>query len=131
MRILITGSRDWTDRMAIMREIVRLQEEFAPIQPGQYDYHCEGWVFVHGACPTGADAMADEFVVESWLNVERHPADWKTHGKGAGFKRNAEMVRLGADVCLAFIKNGSKGATHTADLAEKAGIPVRRFTQEA
>lgn len=130
MRILITGSRDWADRVTIAREIVRLQQEFAPIQPGQHDYHCDDWVFVHGACPTGADAIADEFVVTHWLNVERHPADWDTHGKQAGPIRNAEMVRAGADVCLAFIRNGSKGATRTADLAEKAGIPVRRFTQE-
>jgi len=112
MRVLVTGSRDWTDENTIhgvlYEEIMRNA----------------GAILVHGACPRGADAIADSL----WLGaVERHPADWKTHGKAAGFRRNAEMVNLGADVCFAFIRNGSKGATHCADLAEKAGIPVLRF----
>lgn len=122
-RILVTGSRDWDDWQTLTYALFDAVDDYGEV------------VVVHGQCPTGADAMAD-WVGENLLpflevvsaRVERHPAKWSELGKRGGFVRNAEMVNLGADVCLAFIKNGSRGASHTADLAEKAGIPVRRFT---
>lgn len=112
MRVLITGSRDWDDRVTIARAL--------------FNHAPSGATLVSGACPTGADRICEEL----WANdgpIERHPADWNQHGKRAGFIRNAEMVKLGADVCLAFIRNGSKGATMTADLAETAGIRTIRY----
>lgn len=118
MRILITGSRDWTDRALIH---LMLNDAIGLHGPGY------SVIVVSGACPTGADLLCEQEAERNGWTVERHPADWETHGKRAGFVRNAEMVALGADVCLAFIKNGSKGASMTARLAEEAGIPVRRF----
>lgn len=60
-----------------------------------------------------------------WLTEEPHPADW-SWGNGAGMHRNQEMVDLGADVCLAFIRGKSSGTRDCADKAAKAGIPVIR-----
>ncbi|MBP5870883.1 SLOG family protein [Streptomyces scabiei] len=124
-RVLVTGSRTWEDVDTIVGALrqIRRDIEGRPI------------VVVHGDCLTGADAIASYLVQQAaptfGLTEEKHPANWRSGGqldRAAGFRRNAEMVNLGADVCLAFIRDGSRGASHTADLAEKAGIPTRRFT---
>jgi hypothetical protein len=124
-RILVTGSRTW--RLTTLLEF-QLRIACAKYLPSAI-------VIVHGDCPRGADRIAAEWAARNNLRTEAHPADWRrpdgTFDRSAGYKRNAEMVRLGADLCLGFIHDGSRGATHCADLAEKAGIPVRRFTQEA
>lgn len=115
MRILVTGSRTWDDGDTICAAL--LEAWYDAGSPADA-------VLVSGNCPKGADRIAEEF----WgLTIELHPAGWNRHGKRAGFVRNAEMVALGADVCLAFIRDGSAGATMTAALAESAGIPTRRF----
>lgn len=136
-RILITGSRDWTDRDQIRKSILgwaaHARSQGRPV------------VVVHGACPTGADKLASDFVsltLIAWMDgitEERHPADWKAHGNYAGLLRNLEMVCLGADVCLAFLApcrqagcprkglHGSHGAEHCSDKAEEAGIRTERW----
>jgi hypothetical protein len=138
-RLLVTGSRDWKDQDAIVGAIREVRREIGgrPI------------TVIHGDCPTGADAIAAYLVSRAspsfGLGQEKHPAqNHPTEDFGAwpacGPRRNAHMVSLGADLCVAFIgpctkpncrrpqPHGSHGATNCADLAEQAGIPVRRIT---
>lgn len=117
MRILITGSRNWPDPTPIVDAILSYTRNVP---------ECEVTI-VHGGCPDGADAMANDIAENFQWRVEIYPAKWWEYGKRAGYVRNAEMVKQGADICLAFIKDGSRGATMCADLAEKAGIPVMRY----
>lgn len=120
IRILVTGSRTWTNRNWLSMELISAAAETA----GGLEVPV---TLVSGACPRGADRIAEE-LAKSWdWTVERHPADWKAYGKAAGFIRNQQMVDLGADICLAFVRNGSRGATHCGQAAERAGIPTRWF----
>lgn len=117
-RVLVTGSRTWTN-VAAIEQALRMLAVRLP-----------GATLVSGACPTGADAIAEQAWNAIGLPVERHPADWDQYGKLAGFIRNTRMVALGADVCVAFIAGNSRGASMTAGLAERAGIPTHRYTSQ-
>ena len=115
-RLLVTGSRDWDDMVTLEQELTT-----AWINLGEGD----DVILVSGNCPTGADRAAEEYWKRSHYGpVEKHPADWVKHGKKAGYLRNAEMAKLGADLCVAFIKDGSRGTQMMINLAQKAGIPV-------
>lgn len=137
-RLLITGSRNWPDDGSVGEAIY---ETLA----GRHDPVI---VIVHGACLEGADAQASAFcrTEAEWfaqngqrLVEERHPAERKRFRGQAGPIRNAHMVALGAQVCLAFVApcvspkcrtpepHGSHGATGCALLAEQAGIRVERW----
>ena len=89
-----------------------------------------GVVLVHGACPRGADAIAAAYAARTpGYHIEAHPAEWQRYGRAAGHRRNAEMIALGADECVAFIRDASPGSTATVRLAEAAGIPVWLHTR--
>lgn len=113
-RILITGSRDWEDEAALAFPL--------GLEVGLANALGKPPVLISGACPTGADALAERIFRQYGLPIEQHPADWEKWGKRAGYLRNKEMVDSDPQVCLAFIRNGSKGATMTRDLTLKAGI---------
>ena len=128
-RILITGSRDWRDRYTIYRALNDYVTERGLWLPAdQYGNTLPSGdvVVVHGGA-RGADTIAGDWAISSELAPEVHLADWATLGRGAGIIRNKRMVDLGADVCLAFIRARSRGASHCASLAESRGIDTRGF----
>lgn len=116
-RILITGSRTWT-AVTLLRTTLAAWRTVYPDA-----------VLVHGGA-RGADQIAAAIWSGWGLPTEAHPADWPRYGRRAGFVRNEHLVEAGADVCLAFIRDHSRGATHTADLAQAAGIRTVRIRQE-
>jgi hypothetical protein len=131
MRIIVTGSRDWTDRNVLYRAL----DDRAP------GFTALGLTLAQGLCPTGADALARQWARDRLALVADYPADWTRLGPAAGPIRNKEMVDAGADLCLAFVNrcrasrctrpeiHGSHGATNCAELATAAGIETRIFKE--
>jgi YspA, cpYpsA-related SLOG family len=113
-RLLVTGSRTWDDAHTIEQALAVI-----------LDRHPESVLLVHGACPRGADAIAAAYAARTpGYRIEAHPADWRRYGLAAGYRRNAEMIALGADGCAAFVRGGSPGSSSAVRLARAAGIPV-------
>ena len=140
--VLVTGSRSWggwTNKDRRPWKPTRREYWQAQVLCGtltgileELTNNLERMVLVHGDCPDGADALADNWGHRRVdVIVERHPADWATHGKRAGFIRNAEMVERVKGVkaiVLAFWDGESKGTKHTIDLAKKAELEVCTVT---
>jgi hypothetical protein len=112
--------------------------------PGEEEYIC-AWLealtepllgmarpvtLVEGECPNGGvDLVAKRWGERtSGVTVEPHPAQWRI-GKGAGPRRNAEMVAAGANLCAAFPRAAAPlaGTWDCVHKAAAAGIQVRIF----
>lgn len=108
MKVLVCGSRDWTDATAIYDRLYKLA---GPLE------------ILHGAA-RGADKIAADFAHTMGYETQAFPADWAKHGKKAGILRNLQMLDEKPDLVLAFQLDDSRGTQHTIDEARRRGIPV-------
>ncbi len=116
MRVIVTGSRTWKNKGVIRAALTEV-------------WHPDN-ILVSGHCQFGADAHCEACWTHWGGQVELYPAPWERYGRRAGFVRNATMVNSGADHCLAFVDDHSRGATMTGTLASRAGIPVTWYSEE-
>lgn len=118
-RILVTGSRDWSDVETIRAALSQAWNDLGRPRDA---------VLVQGECHLGG---ADQIAADTWRGwgfpVEGHPAERDVSGRLLGPERNAHMVNLGADLCLAFPLPSSRGTRNCMRLAREAGIPVRVY----
>ena len=123
MRLLVCGSRTWTDR-ARLREV--LDQVVAD--------HGDGQVTVIEGDARGADRLAGQLAQRRGWRLERYPADWTHEGRAAGFRRNARMLRQGRpDLVVAFTVGPLQQSRGTADMvrrARAAGVPVHLVTSQ-
>lgn len=120
MRVLVTGSRNWTNRQVVSAAMAALSA-FAPPP---------AIVIFHGGAK-GADAIADEAALHYGYAVEppwrpvyhRYPEDRRWE---APLDRNTEMVDSQPDLVLAFmLGTPTQGGTlDTVTKAKARGIPV-------
>jgi len=113
VRVIVTGSREWNDRGRIANRLALLPLCY----PGAII------TIVHGNA-RGADRLAAEEAYKLGLLVEPHNADWESVGKQAGFIRNEEMAKEGADLCIAFWDGESRGTYDMMERASKYHIPL-------
>jgi hypothetical protein len=117
-RVLVTGSRNFTDYDLMVSSLEALQRLWPDAEI----------TVVHGGAK-GADNLAEAAAARLGYATESHPADW-SKGRGAGPQRNAAMVALGADLCLAFPIGKSPGTRGCMELARRAGIKVVNVTEK-
>jgi hypothetical protein len=130
MRILVTGDRYWPCHLLAEPILRRLIAR-----------HGEGIVIVHGNSEGIDEAFASACSVLGIVS-EPHPAAWddlsqpdarimtrfdgSKYDAQAGPRRNAEMIALGAEMCLVFHRN-LKFSVRTKECARqvtRAGIPT-------
>jgi len=122
MRVIVTGSREWKESSPVYHTLGGVQQLASAMN--------QKLIVVHGDASRGVDDMVNEWYEDQYpllgtdILLERHPANWKTGGKGAGLFRNQHMANLGADMCLAFRLNMSPGTSDMIRCAKEAGIPT-------
>lgn len=108
MRVIVCGSRGWTDRERIADRLADLSGDS---------------IVLHGAAK-GADRIAAQEAQKLGLVVVPYPAEWEKYGKRAGHLRNRLMAMTGADLCIAFWDGSSRGTSDMMEIAAEFAIPI-------
>lgn len=111
MRVLVCGGRNFTYKDFVFRFL------------NHYHKQHKITTLIHGNA-SGVDSLAKTWAMTYKIpSVKSYPANWKKHGKSAGFVRNQQMLDEGKpDVVIAF--DGGKGTRNMITISKKANIPV-------
>jgi len=107
MRIAIVGSRDYLNLDAVWRFVDSLPTNSVVISGGA----------------RGVDRVAAKAARRRGLVVVEYLADWNRYGRGAGMRRNYEIVR-DCNVLATFWDGFSRGTSHAIDVARQQGKRV-------
>jgi hypothetical protein len=107
--ILFSGSREWTDRDRVRRDLEGLPPDSIVIEGGA----------------RGLDSIVREEAPRMGIHVATVPALWNFYDKPAGYRRNMAMARLRPDFLYAYPLGESRGTRHMINIAEDECIQVR------
>ena len=130
-RLLVTGSRSWSDdyliRVALRAAVISLGVPASEV------------TLVHGGA-RGADQLAGRAGRQLGMRIEVHEAQWRrctedcihdlratrSYCPEAGYRRNAEMIASmePAALTLAFAANVPSGTSGCAQVARRCGLDV-------
>lgn len=113
MKIAVTGGRKFNDAGYVERTLSMLCSLLGGTSRVE---------FVHGDAP-GLDTLVKHWAAVSGYPVEGVPADWATHGKGAGHLRNAQIIHYKRPDCVIAFP-GNEGTANMVKVATINGKPV-------
>jgi hypothetical protein len=114
MRILICGSRTWTDRERMRKFVEALPDDT---------------VVIHGAA-SGSRHDRRGGSQAPGADGGRVPEQWSRYGRAAGPIRNRQMLKQGRPDRVAVAHDNFTASHRTRDMVEQAiaaGIPVERI----
>ncbi len=118
MRVLVCGSREWTDDWIIDQVLTGID--------GNQPVFTETVIIEGGA--RGADTIAGQWRLGEYdVHHITYRAEWHRYGGSAGPIRNQQMLDEGGpDVVIAFSDDikSSKGTADMVRRAKKAGVPT-------
>ena len=112
-KVIIAGGREFDDINYMGHALGRVLALKAP------------YTIISGGA-RGADQLGEDWAERRMIPVEQFIPNWDTHGKKAGYLRNADMADEG-DILVAFWDGESKGTKSMISLALRKGLEVHVF----
>ena len=114
MNIMIVGSRSINDYDFVLSKI----NHFLSLK----NINKNDITIISGGA-NGVDKLAKRFAIDENININEYLPDWKQFGRGAGIKRNVDMLNV-SDYVLCFWDNKSKGTKFNIDYCKKHNIDI-------
>ena len=112
MRTIIAGSRTITNPHVIAKAIAQADWEISCVVSGT---------------ARGVDKLGEQWAEANGVDIDRYPAQWDTHGKAAGYRRNVVMAE-NADAAIVIWDGKSKGAKHMIDIAKAHNLRLLTYS---